>query len=301
MSTSFAPIACMLAAALLAGCTTPRIENGSVGRPKTVVIQDFPDPQPVATIEVVTANWPQMYYSGRFDRFYVIDDAPPTPSPAGATLATGVTAGAISGAQMARNNNGNVYHGAVAGGVVGGIVGGIIAAGAESTQKKAEEFPALFRQATPDIDLHADLLKGIKSALEAKGMQVRIADDTRNMPPRLYWPAKPPRGENLVTGTLEEHPPVDADVLVQLAPLAIYASPGPLNNYNSKVGVAVAMYNGRTREFIGWQALYTKENELWYARYDSLVADIAKAAPAQAHALMSLVPQVANVICGEQQ
>ena len=299
MSNPVARTLCLSIAALLTACATPKIDSASLGHPKTVVIQDFPDLRPVASIEVVVTNWPQMYYSGSFDRFYAIDSNAPSPDPSGVALETGVVSGAIAGAGVARNNNGNVAHGAAVGAGVGLIVGGIIAASADATQKKAEEFPALFNQTMPDVNMHADLLKAIKGALEAKGMQVTIASNTRNALPRLYWPAKPPRGENLVTGTLEQHPAVDADVLVQLAPIAIYASPGPLNNYNSKVGVGVAIYNGRSREFIGWQALSSNENQLWYARYDSLVADLPKAAPAQYHALMSLVPQVVKVISGE--
>jgi len=300
MSKSAMAAICLLPLLLVTACAKPKIESASIGRPKTVVILDFPDPRPAATISVVTPNWPESYFSGRFDRFYLVEKAAQAQNLGLNATVTGAVVGASTGGSVAKSTHGNVGQSTFRGAAVGGVVGGIIGLGADATEREAEAFPSLFSKAMPQVDMHKDLLNGIKAALEAKGIRVTIAGNTRETPPRLYWPAKPPRGENLSTGSLDEHPAVDADILVQLAPLAIYAAPGPLNNYNSKVGIAVAIYHGRRREFIGWQAIVSKENELWYASYDSLVADIQKAAPAQYRALLSLVPQVVNLVSGEQ-
>ena len=116
--------------------------------------------------------------------------------------------------------------------------------------------------------------------------------------PRLRWPALDKDGKAWEAGPLANSPAIDVDIVAQVVPMAVYASPGPLNNYNSVVGIGLALYEGRTRKFIGWQAFPSEQNKLWYARYDALVGDIKNAAPAQRAALMSLVEPVSDAISG---
>jgi hypothetical protein len=63
------------------------------------------------------------------------------------------------------------------------------------------------------------------------------------------------------------------------------------------------MYNGRTRQFIGWQAFEFKPSDraFTYLTYDSMVSEVDKAAQALRSALLSLVPQVVRTISGESQ
>ena len=188
-------------------------------------------------------------------------------------------------------------------GAIGGIIGGIAQASAEATQKKAVEFPGLVRKTMPDADMRLDLLKALREGLEAKQIQVTIGSATRNLPLRLIWPAKDEKGQPLVSGPLANSPPVDADLLVQLAPVALYASPGPFNTYTRKVGICIALFNGRSREFLGWQAIYFSgpDEGFSYIKYDNLVADLDKAAPALHKTLMSLVPEVIRIISAEKK
>jgi hypothetical protein len=150
----------------------------------------------------------------------------------------------------------------------------------------------------PGVDTRTEVLNSMRASLEAKGITVSMVDDSRSLAPRLRWPANTKEGKPIETGVMANTPPIEADIVAQIVPMVVYASPGPLNNYNSVVGIGVALYEGRTRKFIGWQAFTSDQNQLWYARYDSLLADIAQAAPAQQNALMSLIGQVSDAISG---
>lgn len=282
---------------VLVGCATPKIDPSKFTAPRTVVIDDIPDINPVATIQVVTTNWPAQYFSQNFDGFFVVNGI--TSTQARIPNNTEHVNHIVTNQILASPRPVSIGTGAAMG-AVGGAVGALIQASAEETQKKASEFPALVRKAIPNADLRTDLMKVLRESLETKAIQVRIAGETRDMPPRLRWPAKNDKGEAIITGPLASSPPMDADLLVQISPIAVYAAPGPMNSYTRRVGIGVAMFDGRTRRFIGWQAIpfNATDGKFEYMRYDSLVADIDNAAPALRSALMSLVPQLVNVISG---
>ena len=259
----------------LVGCAQkPKIDASKVTAPKTVVINDFPDMVSGATIGLVVTSWPGAYFSPHLSGTFAISGS--------ATGQPGVPSTLI--------------------GDTGGLVGALIQSNADETQMKALEFPSLVRKSLR-TDLRSEVLASFRDSLQAKGIQVRIASETRNAPMRLHWPAKTEKGEPLLTGTFADSPPVDADLLVQLAPVAFYASPGPLNSYERRVGIGLAMYNGRTRQFIGWQAFEFKPSDraFTYLTYDSMVSEVDKAAQALRSALLSLVPQVVRTISGESQ
>lgn len=287
------------AAALLSGCVTaPTIDTKQFTKPKTVAIVDFPDAKPAATISYFSVSWPQVFFLGAADPYFVPAGGQFGNPAATEHLLLGATSGALAGRQIAAANNGSKTAGAATGAVVGLAVGALIDASAAATQRKAEAYPAEVQKAMPGVDIRTEVLAALRKSLEEKGIGVSILDDARNLAPRLRWPATTKDGEPIETGELANSPPVDADIVAQVVPLVVYASPGPLNNYNSFVGIGLAMYEGRTRKFLGWQAFHTDQNKLWYARYDSLLKDIGKAAPAQHAALMSLIPAVANTISG---
>lgn len=287
----------LLALLLAAGCATPKIDAAKFAAPRSVVIDDIPDMNLAATIRIVTLNWPKEYFSARYDSFFLLNGAGAKPA---AIADNSEQINQIVTNQIVNSPRPVSVGRAGAMGAVGGAVGGLIQGIAEETEKKAGEFPGLLRKTMPGADLRADFKRALRQSLEAKGITVRIAGETRNLPPRLHWPAKDEKGETLATGALADSPAVDADLLVQVVPIAVYASPGPLNSYSRTVGVGLAMFNGRTRQFIGWQAFrFQADGSLTYSRYDSLVADIERAGPALHGALLSLVPQVAEVIGGK--
>ncbi len=183
--------------------------------------------------------------------------------------------------------------------VAGNVLVGAIAASAAETQKKALGFPAKVREVLK-VDTRAEFLKRVSDGLRAKGIAVSQFEASRNSLPRLFWLAKDADGKPLPSGQFVDTPPVDADWLVQLVPVASYISPGPLNAYDRKVGVAIAIFNGRTREFLGWQTVgYEGASDGFsYYRYENLLGDVEKAGPALQDALFSLIPQVVEVAAG---
>jgi len=283
---------------LLSGCATPTIDSTQFTRPKTVAIVDFPDVKPAAIIGFVNVKWPQAYFLGSADPYFVPAGGQFSASSVDGHLLVGTAAGALAGRQAARATNTSKTGGTLAGAGVGLAVSALIDAGAQATQKKAESYPAEVQAAMPGVDIRTEVLGALRKSLEAKGIAVSMLDDSRNLAPRLRWPATAKDGKPIETGELANSPPVEADIVAQVVPVVLYASPGPLNNYNSLVGIGLALYEGRTRKFLGWQAFRSEQNKLWYARYDSLVADIRQAAPAQHAALMSLIPQVSDAISG---
>jgi len=284
-------------ATMISACATPKIDTRSFAKPRSVVIDDFPDISSAAMIGPVVVNWPAPYFSSRFDGYFVLKDPQQKVGVSDYTE----TANQVIQNQVATSPRPVSASTAGAMGAAGGFVGGLIQASAEATQKKAVEFPSLVRKSLAAADLRIDLLSALRSSLEENGIAVRISSESRALPPRMHWPAKSADGEPLPVGSLSASPPVEEDLLIQVSPVAIYSAPGPLNAYGRKVGIGLAMFDGRTRQFIGWQAVYFKsmDGKYQYSTYNSLVADLDKAAPALHDALISLVPEVVKVISGE--
>ena len=289
---------CVAAALVLAGCATkPKIEAGSFPTPRTVVIADIPNIVPVATIGAVYPFWPGTFFAGTFDFLFAIDSsAPPLP---GVEKYNRVTDQMVIDQIIFSPQPVSVGTGAAMAGV-GGLVGALIQASAEETQKKSAEFPGLVLKALPDFDLRRDFMDALRQSLEAHRIEVKFLTDTRNQVPRLYWPAWNEKGQAVITGPFAQSAAMDTDLLVQVVPIAAYAAPGPLNNYVRRVGVGLALFEGRTRKFVGWQAFPfdAPDGNFQYARYDSLASDVANAGPALRSALLSLVPEIASAVAG---
>jgi hypothetical protein len=284
-----------LTVALLGGgCATPKIEATALKSPRAVLIADFPDMKHAAIVRPLVTNWPAFYFSTEIDEFF-------TPGLANAKRPDY----AAQADQIALNQIlnpprpvSNTTAGAMS--VTGTVVGGIFQSSAEETLKRSAEFPTLARKAIAEPDMRIALLDSFRSALQAKGIAVRLGAESRDLPPRVRWPAKTQKGEDLTPGSLANSQPIDDDILIQLSPLAVYAAPGPLNAYTRRVGIGVAIFNGRTRQFLGWQAFWfrPKSDDFEYMTYDSLIADINRAAPALREALLSLVPEITQAIVG---
>lgn len=288
---------CASMALLLTGCATPKIDANKFIRPKVVAIADIPDIRPAATIRVVVANWPRPYFSGEFDNYFI--------KPEEVASVELMPYANVTDSQTIRNQLGPQgapagWSGAATIGLVGGITAGIIEESAARTESRALGFPALVN-ATLETDLRTKFLNSLTSELIAKGIEVKILTDTRSTPPRMRWVAKDDKGESLAVGQLFDDSTIDADIFANISIVAIYAAPGPLNSYAQVVGVCIALYDARTRKFIGWQAFPYKppNSKFEYLTYDALVSDVKAAGPALQGALISLVPQVASAISGQ--
>lgn len=281
----------------LSGCSTPKIEPGAVQTPKSVLIADFPDIHPIATIQVIYKYRPEDYFNGRADGYYVVNGVAPL-QPAAPSSAANVNQAVVS--QISQSPRPVSVGTGAAAGLAGGLVGALIDASAEETQKRAVEFPNLVKKSIQG-DFRIDFLNALRHSLEAKGIKVNIASETRTSQVRLIWPTKNADGSTTAAGQSPQGPAVDADLFVQVAPIALFAAPGPLNSYEREAGVGVAIFDGRTRKFLGWQAFPFKANDskLQYLTYESLAADVSNAGPALREALLSLVPQVVGVVSGD--
>lgn len=257
-------------AILLGGCvaTMPVVDVGKVGRPATIAIVDIPDIRPWAVIGVFSVDAPglnQFHFSERSDRFF-----------------------AQSGTPMAVTSN---Y----------GLVGRALEQSAADTQARAEAFAEEVRKVQPAPDLRTAFMAALQQGLEARGVNVRVVSAGRPRTPRLLWPAIDATGQNYPSLPLAETPPIDADLVLQVSPIAMYNAIGLMHAYNLSVSVGVAVYNGRSRQFLGRQTLFYKPaSARSYGRYDDLLRDLPAAAPPLKDGLVELAGQVAELAAGRR-
>ena len=257
-------------AILLGGCvaTMPTVDPGKVGRPATVAIVDVPDIRPWAVIGVFSVDAPgvnQFHFSERSDRFF-----------------------AQAGTPMAVTSN---Y----------GLVGRVLEQSAADTQARAEGFSEEVLKIQPGLNLRTEFMAALRKALEARGVNVRVVSAGRPRTPRLLWPASDAAGQSYPSLPLAETPPIDADVVLQVSPIAMYNAIGLMHAYNLSVSVGTALYNGRTREFLGRQTLsYKPASARSYGRYDDLLLDLPAAAPPLKDGLVELAGQVAELAAGRR-
>lgn len=254
---------------IVSGCATqPKIDVSKFSPPKKVVIENIPK---IKTAAIVGFNIGTPFTDST-DYLFMPEN----------------NAFNVSGAPR----NGDYTPGA------GIVMGAILNANAEKNHVKSAGFNDEVLKKFPEFDLRNDFMKSMRTSLEARGIAVAISDNDKIQPPRLRWPATDEKGQALPSGTLESSPPVDADLLVQVSPMAIYRAPGQLNSYRRLVSLTIAIYNGRTKEFLGKQTLYFGGTSLQinYGSYDSLIEHLDEAIPALKEALLSLVPETVDII-----
>jgi hypothetical protein len=267
-----------------------------------VLILDTPKLHPAATVGVTVPwapgpNW--FHFSERAD-YYFLAGSPRGPQ--NVDYARGINEQAM---QQVYNSPKPMPMGQVAGAAfAGAAVGAIIQSAADETFRKSQAFAAEILKIYPDFDLRADFMNALMPALKSHGVEATLSLDSAGSAPRLRWPAteKTPEGTHvLASASADSFAAVDADLLVQVSPLAFYNAPGPLNAYRRNVSVGIAVYDGRTKQFLGRQNVWfvAKDGRFEYSQYDSLVADLRAAAPALRQALLSLVPDVAEIIAGK--
>src|SRR5262245_44861067 len=250
----------------LAGCATV-VEPVKFDPPKSIALVDIPDMRPRALIGIFIVDNGQLQFTEKSDLFFNVAGYT-TETPGIGTTPPGL-------AYLAFNMSGM------------------------DTQLKAEGFDAEILKVFPDFDLRATFMKALRDELSARGVPVRVLPEGRARPPRLLWPANDRFGNPYPALGLGSLPAVDEDILMQVCPIAMYVSPGPLNNYNLSVTVRLVLYNGRTKQFLAMQTLkYEMANAPWFARYDSLVAELRQAAPPLRDGLVALAPRVADLGTG---
>jgi hypothetical protein len=291
-------------AVALAGCVAqPVIDPKAFAPPKSAAILDVPRLHAAATvgINVPWAPGPRWFHFSERADYYFLAGSPQGPQRV--DYAQGINEQAM---QQVYNSPKPVPMGQMVGAAfAGAAVGAIIQASADDTFRKSQTFAAEILKIYPDFDLRADFMNALVATLKSHGVGATLSPEPSGGAPRLRWPASETTkdGANVLSAAdAESFPAVDADLLVQVSPLAFYNAPGPLNAYRRNVSVGIALYNGRSKQFLGRQTVWfvSSDARFEYSSYDSLVADLRAAAPALRQALLSLVPDVANVIAGKQ-
>lgn len=286
---------------LLVACgSAPTIKTDKFARPQTVAIVEAPVMRNAALITLAT-HVPTFHFSPTADYFFLLDpgkttDGNPFPTGSGGLeAAAAVSVAALTkSAPFAKGNTGAQVGAAF-------LVGALIDASAADTQRKAANFSEEVSKQMPNLDLRSEFSGALQQALKAKGIRTTLIKDSINAPVRLRWPAD---GVDVSRNPIANNdlPAVDADLLVQYSPLAIYIAPGALNNYRVRVTVGIAIYNGRTKEYLGHQT-FEFDPKAWeneFTTFAKLALEIGKVVSAERAGLLSLAPEIARVISKEQ-
>lgn len=280
----------------LFGCASapPVLDKARIAPPKSVAIVEPPRMRNTAVIGIF-ADWnaQQYHFSPIYDQYFVLENvAPPGPGKL-PDYAGQISENHIQQASLQPSTSVGT---AAAGGAVAGLMGAMIQSSAEETMKRAQLFDKEVLARVPGYDLREDVMRALSATLRERGVAVTIVKDSSGSGPRLRWPVAsfPGKAEAAALAL----PTVDADLLLQVSPVAIWNAPGPMNNYRRAVSIAVVVYNGRTKEYLGTQAFWFS-NPVWqheYTRYDSLVADIPAASSSMREAVLSLVPKIVDAV-----
>lgn len=277
----------------LTGCATaPTVDRSKIGSPKSVAIVMAPTLRYRAVFGVYATQF-EFHFTPRSDQFfsYVAPDPARSVESGGQTAALGATASpATSGATMG------------AGIAVGFVLDSMAQSVMDKTGRKAIGFESLVRDKFAANDITADLVSSIHQRLQHAGVTVTELPLDRSAPPILWWPARGPDGASYRSKGLNDSSSTNADLLIQLSPVAFYSAPGAFYSYKPVVSVGIAIYNGRTKEFLGQETIVYSGTDLKsYLRYDELVADIDSAIPGLHRALLSLAPDVSELVLGRSR
>jgi hypothetical protein len=269
----------------LAGCASPpTIDVTKIINAKSVALVNIP---PMRTLALIGNSLPSR--EGLYAPFFDLPKRPASPLINSDMTATIDTASQVAVGQTATD--------AAVAGAVASIAGALLQQQAEKTQKRAENFHEILSEANPELNFSRDFIEGIKTSLESKGLSVVIINDQLNDVPKLRWPTLTPEGKNHTNVSDKNLATVDADLLVQVIPVALYQAPGPLNSFIKMNEANVIVYNGRTKEPYGVQRFWAADGWFFsYHRYDSLVEDIKVSGPALHDGLMSLIPEITATI-----
>lgn len=281
---------------LLAACAyRPTIKPDTFARPRSVAIVEAP------AIRVMTSLMQNpdraFHFTSYADRFFVVEPhlagAAPAPTSTHATeLARTV------GAQAIQTQRPSVAGGAAMG-AAAGLVGALIDANAEAVDKAAQGFHNAVMAAHPGLDLRSEFSAQLQAALRERGIETVLVKDSLHAPPRLRWPASGVDAK-LMPVMAGDIPAVDADILIQYSPYVVYEAGNGLHPYQPVATIGIALYNGRTKEFLGHQVFglggpsLGGDNSYW--KYANLVADIPGAIPALRAKMLAHVPEIADLI-----
>jgi hypothetical protein len=284
---------CALAFAVGGRAAHAAADVANVGMVKTIAIEDIPDIHNVARIGIFVPFARSFHFSHGADYFFIADRKVPPPPvrPKAKEAGDGMPSDAQINFPKPADSP-----------AVGMIGSGVLMSALrdrslDESDLKGRDFHAIVFQRYPEFDLRTDFMAALRNALEARGMTTILLPIGRSDPPRLRWPAVDSDGTPYRVAERENDRPIDADILMQVSPVAFYNAVAAMNSYQRNISVGVALYRGRTKEFIGKHTFRFSENDdqFFYISYDDLLKNLDKALPALRTGLLALVPKVVDI------
>lgn len=299
MAITKKPIAVFtFAALLLGGCgTVPKIHTEEFSAPKTIAIVDTSEMKNVAMVGLFYAGG--RHFTPGMDAFFVARPGDTASPAAPLAIADAIQANHNVQTSVAAPQS---IGSAAASGAAAGAMAGLIQGAADETFKKSQSYHEEVLKRVPGLSLKTELVQSLRVAFEAKGIRTSVIASSDLAAPQLRWPAREANGEVWQAAANDHLPTVDADILMQISPIAVWHAPGQLNNYRRAVAIGVALYNGRTKQFLGQQT-FAFSASAWqdeYTRYDTLVEAGPVAVGQMREALLSLVPEIVAVVSRSQ-
>ncbi|KXF82028.1 hypothetical protein [Enterovibrio coralii] len=274
----------------LAGCASvPVIDTSKITNVKSVTIVDIPEVRTHALVGQLPNTYGIVHFSDDLAAFYDTGKAQQTlnAQPLDTDLATAVVDNQLL------NSPGMAPVEAGVTGAAGAMTASLINAMGGKANEKAANFNALFADKNPDLNIRKDFLNSLTDALEQRGVEVYLATDQSHKIPYFRWDAPKGKGESFQQRFPADLPTVDTDILLQVSPIILFNAQTALNAYAKITSVGVAVYNGRTKEFFGYQEIATVDGVFDYHHYDKLVEDLHIVGPEIHQQLLSLAPVIA--------
>ncbi len=176
---------------------------------------------------------------------------------------------------------------------------GLLIKTAKETDKKSQNFHEELLKANPDLNFRKGFIDELTSSFQDKGINVTLLNDQVKTTPYFRWKAPKPEGGNYLKQFPNDLPAVDADLVVQVCPVIYFQAASALNSYSSFILIGVAVFNGRTKEFYGFQEIGFSDQFGSYHQYDTLVKDLDKVGPELYRTLLSFIPEINTMILGD--
>ena len=277
----------------LAGCATPPvIDTSKIKNVKSVTIVDIPEVRVHALVGQLPNTYGIVHFSDDLAAFYDVEKARKTVAIEQANTEIGK---AVVETQIMNTPDTTVVSAGLSGAAAGATAGLINAMG-ESANENAANFNEIFEEKNPNLNIRHDFLTGLTKALEGKGIKVYLASDQLSHSPYFRWDAPNKKGASFQQQYPDALPAVDTDILIQVSPIVLFNAQSALNAYARIASVGIAVYDGRTKEFFGYQELSSVDGLFDYHVYDNLVKDINVAGPAIHAQLMMLIPAIADAM-----
>ncbi|MDD1781092.1 hypothetical protein LRP49_07730 [Enterovibrio sp. ZSDZ35] len=280
----------------LVGCASaPVIDTSKITNVKSITIVDIPEVRVHALVGQLPNTYGTVHFSDDLAAFF---DTTASQQPLKATELDKDLATAVVENQIVNSPSMSPMEAGVSG-AAGALTAGLINSMGGKANENAANFHELYAEKNPQLNTRKDFIDALTEALEQRGVEVYLATDQRDKTPYFRWAAPDGKGETFQQQYPADLPTVDTDILIQVSPIILFNAQTALNGYAKITSVGVAVYNGRTKEFFGYQEIAAVDGVFDYHQYDKLVEDLHIVGPQIHQQLLSLIPGIASAF-GEE-